>query len=57
MNADMKLGINTLAANDLDSIDSAFFSSGSHFEFSFTLDVNDMLMDIGVSNNVNLIDY
>jgi transcription factor SOX4/11/12 (SOX group C) len=50
------------AADDLDSIDSASLSSGSHFEFSCTPDVNDMLMDIGVSNDwvdksfANLID-
>jgi transcription factor SOX4/11/12 (SOX group C) len=59
----MKLDIDTLAAaDDLDSIDSASLSSGSHFEFSCTPDVNDMLMDIGVSNDwvdksfANLID-
>ncbi|EFX74507.1 hypothetical protein DAPPUDRAFT_324286 [Daphnia pulex] len=57
---DMKLDIDTLAANDLDSIDSASLSSGSYFEFSFTPDF--MRMDIGVSNDwvdksfVNLID-
>ncbi|XP_032780648.2 transcription factor SOX-11 [Daphnia magna] len=57
------MDINTLAAgDDLDSIDSASLSSGSHFEFSCTPDVNDMLMDIGVSNDwvdksfANLID-
>jgi len=60
--SDMKLDIDTLAADDLDSIDSASLSSGSHFEFSCTPDVNDMLMDIGVSNDwvdksfANLID-
>jgi hypothetical protein len=54
--SDMKLDIDTLAANDLDSIDSASLSSGSHFKFSFTPDFNDMLMDIGVSNNANIID-
>jgi hypothetical protein len=53
----MKLDIDTLAVNDLDPIGSASLSSGSHFEFSFTPDVNDMLMDIGVFNNANLIDY
>ena len=61
--SDMKLDIDTLAAaDDLDSIDSASLSSGSHFEFSCTPDVSDMLMDIGVSNDwvdksfANLID-
>lgn len=50
--SDMKLDIDTLTGgDDLDSIDSASLSSGSHFEFSCTPDVNDMLMDIGVSND------
>ncbi|EFX74510.1 hypothetical protein DAPPUDRAFT_251823 [Daphnia pulex] len=58
----MKLDIDTLATDDLDSIDSASLLSGSYFEFSFTPDFNDMLMYIGVSNDwvdksfVNLID-
>jgi hypothetical protein len=33
---DMKLDIDTLATDDLDSIDSASLSSGSHSEFYFT---------------------
>ena len=50
--SDLKLDIDSLAAaDDLDSLDSASLSSGSHFEFSCTPDVNDMLMDIGVSND------
>ena len=52
--SDLKLDIDSLtAADDLDSLDSASLSSGSHFEFSCTPDVNDMLMDIGVSDWVD----
>ncbi len=60
---DMRLDIDTLTGtDDLDSIDSASLSSGSHLEFYNAPEVNDMLMDIGVSNEwadnsfANLID-
>lgn len=48
--SDFKVDLDTLTT-DLDSFDTASSSSGSHFEFSCTPDVSDMLSDIGVNND------
>ncbi|XP_046493123.1 transcription factor SOX-4 [Neodiprion pinetum] len=45
----LDLDIDTIAT-DLDSFETDSSSSGSHFEFSCTPDVTDMLSDIGVDN-------
>ena len=48
--SDFRVDFDSLT-NDLDSFDTASSSSGSHFEFSCTPDVSDMLSDIGVNND------
>jgi transcription factor SOX4/11/12 (SOX group C) len=48
--SDFRVDLDTLTT-DLDSFDTASSSSGSHFEFSCTPDVSDMLHDIGVNND------
>ncbi|PSN58054.1 hypothetical protein C0J52_02065 [Blattella germanica] len=48
--SDFRVDLDTLTT-DLDSFDTASSSSGSHFEFSCTPDVSDMLSDIGVNND------
>lgn len=48
--SDFRVDLDTLTT-DLDSFDTASSSSGSHFEFSCTPDMSDMLSDIGVTNN------
>lgn len=48
--SDFKVDLETLTT-DLDTFDTTSSSSGSHFEFSCTPDVSDMLSDIGVNND------
>lgn len=48
--SDFRVDLDTLTT-DLDSFDTASSSSGSHFEFSCTPDVTDMLSDMGVAND------
>lgn len=49
--SDFKLDLDMeTITTDLDSFETASSSSGSHFEFSCTPDVTDMLSNIGVSN-------
>ncbi|KAJ9589570.1 hypothetical protein L9F63_017225, partial [Diploptera punctata] len=48
--SDFRVDLDTLTT-DLDSFDTASSSSGSHFEFSCTPDMSDMLSDIGVNND------
>ncbi|XP_021932033.1 transcription factor sox-2-like isoform X1 [Zootermopsis nevadensis] len=50
ISSDFRVDLDTLTT-DLDSFDTASSSSGSHFEFSCTPDVSDMLSDIGVNND------
>ncbi|KAG8281040.1 Transcription factor SOX-4 [Homalodisca vitripennis] len=48
--SDFKVDLDTLTT-DIDTFDTTSSSSGSHFEFSCTPDVSDIICDIGVSNN------
>lgn len=48
--SDFKVDLDTLTT-DIDTFDTASSSSGSHFEFSCTPNVSDMLCDIGVSSS------
>ncbi|XP_044735094.1 transcription factor Sox-12-like [Chrysoperla carnea] len=43
------------AFTDIDNFETASSSSGSHFSFSCTPDVSDMLLDIGYANNLSTI--
>ncbi|XP_075217330.1 uncharacterized protein LOC142322298 [Lycorma delicatula] len=48
--SDFRVDLDTLTT-DLDSFDTASSSSGSHFEFSCTPDVSNILSDMGVAND------